>query len=183
MGDRRSDKPDVSPAHAALLKGFSIEILPTDQRSVEDARSLLAAGTEVFLAAPPSQPVHAQVEVAKILRHAGLTPFPHIPARSIASLEDLDVLLARLESEAGVDRVLVLAGDRGRPVGDLSSSLQIIRSGLLPRHGIHTIAIPGYPEGHPRISEPDLRVSRREAGSEPSLRLECEYRDAILLRS
>jgi methylenetetrahydrofolate reductase (NADPH) len=52
--------------------------------------------------------------------------------------------------------VLVIAGDRDQPSGDFRSSIEVIDSGALQRHGIVEIGIAGYPDGHPRISEQDL---------------------------
>ena len=66
----------------------------------------------------------------------------------------LDNLLRRLTVEAEVDRVLVLSGDRDKPAGDLVSSLQILKSGLIEKHGIRSVAI----SAGRRQTYPDLRL-------------------------
>jgi len=71
----------------------------------------------------------------------GLIPVPHIVARNIAIRDAPNTLLSRLSRKAGVDRALVLRGDRDVPAGDFESSLQLIESGLLQEHGINKIAI------------------------------------------
>jgi methylenetetrahydrofolate reductase (NADPH) len=59
-----------------------------------------------------------------------------------------------------VDRALILGGDRDQPVGDFSSSLQLLETGMLSKHGIRKIALSWYPEGHPRIPAADLVAAR-----------------------
>jgi methylenetetrahydrofolate reductase (NADPH) len=90
------------------------------------------------------------------LRTAGFSPVPHIAARMFATTAALNEFLVQLTSKANVERLLVIAGDRNRPAGDLRSSLEVIDGGLLQRRGIKEIGIAGYPEGHPRISQHDL---------------------------
>jgi methylenetetrahydrofolate reductase (NADPH) len=57
-------------------------------------------------------------------------------------------------------RALIVGGDRDQPVGDFSSSLQLLETGMLSTHGIRKIALSWYPEGHPRISAADLAAAR-----------------------
>jgi methylenetetrahydrofolate reductase (NADPH) len=111
--------------------------------------------------------------VCSEVRRLGLIPVPHIVARNIADRGALDALLGQLSCQAGVDRALVLGGDRNVPAGEFDSSLQLIESGLLQAHGIDKIAIAAYPEGHPRIPDEVLDEARarkvaaaREAGLE-----------------
>jgi methylenetetrahydrofolate reductase (NADPH) len=99
----------------------------------------------------PNRPAEESVAAALQVRAAGLEPVPHIAVRNFATAQALGDVLARLNGEAGVDRVLVIAGDRNES-GPFSQALDVIQSGILTRHGIRSIGIAGYPEGHPRIS-------------------------------
>ena len=148
-------------ALAGLLRGYSTEVIPRDQRSIEAACDLLPRGSEVFIAAVPGEIPDRMVAAAARLRAAGLTPAPHITARSFASLDDADRLIGRLAEEAGVDRVLALGGDRDRPAGQLHSSRQLIASGLLRKHGLRKVFIACYPERHPRVEGEVLEAARR----------------------
>ncbi|MEA3106756.1 MAG: methylenetetrahydrofolate reductase [Gammaproteobacteria bacterium] len=143
-----------------LLRNYSAEVTSGDRKSIDAAKRMMQPGAEIFIASPPSDPVDRQIAVAAELKRAGLTPVPHVVARNIKNLGDLDLLLGRLRDAAGVDRVLILAGDRDRPVGDFGSSVQILESGLLGKHGIRKIALSWYPEGHPRIPAADLVAAR-----------------------
>lgn len=145
---------------AALLRAYSVEVTVGDRRSIAVAEETLRAGTEVFIASLPRDTTDAQVLAAVRLKRAGLSPVPHIVARNIPSFAALDDLLRRLTTEGGVHSALLLAGDRDRPAGELHSSLQLIRSGMLQKHGVRRIFISAYPEAHPRVAAADLVAAR-----------------------
>lgn len=144
-----------------LLQVFSVEITPGDEKSLAVAKDL-PKGTEVFIASLPKGNLDAVVHAAARLRRAGMTPVPHLAARNLASGAELDDLLRRLAGEAGIDRALVIGGDRDEPLGPYEWSLQILNSNLLQRHGIRTVHLSCYPEGHPRIDNERLAQARRE---------------------
>jgi methylenetetrahydrofolate reductase (NADPH) len=91
-----------------------------------------------------------------------MIPVPHIVARDIPGLQALENTLARFAGDAGVDRVLLLAGDRGIPAGEIYSSLQVIESGFLNKYGMRNVWISAYPEGHPRITPSQVSAARVE---------------------
>ena len=143
-----------------LLRGYSAEVTSGDKKSIEAAGTMMEPGSEVFIAALPTDPPERLVLAAAQLKRLGLTPVPHIVARNTKNLEELDTSLGRLVNEAGVDRVLVLAGDRDKPTGDFNAALQILDTGLISKHGISKIFLSWYPEGHPRISDEALVAAR-----------------------
>ena len=114
------------------------------------------------------------IEPARRLRAAGFEPVPHIAVRHTPTADALDELIARLAAEAGVRRILVIAGDRDRPAGPFGSTIELIESGLLQRHGIAEIGVAGYPDGHPRLSADALDralAAKVEAAGQTGLRL------------
>jgi methylenetetrahydrofolate reductase (NADPH) len=143
-----------------LLEDYSAEVTSSDRKSIETAMREMARGSEVFIASPPSDTSDRQVSTAAALSDAGLRPVPHIVARNIASLAGFDRFLDRLTSEARVDRVLLLAGDRDVPAGEFHSSLQLLESGVLERRGIRRIFLAAYPEGHPRVAAREIVAAR-----------------------
>lgn len=145
-----------------FLARFSTEVTTADQASIANAGALLAPGTEVFIASLPKDKPEALAVVAGKLRRAGLTPVPHLVARNYRDLAHFGETLRQLSDEAGVDRALVLAGDKPTPVGTLTSSLDLLRSGFLQRHGVRSISIACYPEGHPHIPTDVLDAVRAE---------------------
>jgi len=145
---------------SGILKNYSVELTARDKKSLDLAKDLLEPGTEVFIAALPNDKVDDVVAACARLRQDGLTPVPHVVARNIENLQALDTLLGRLVAEAGMERCLVLGGDRDNPAGELNSSLQILESGLIQKRGVKTIRIGCYPEGHPKIPENVLDDAR-----------------------
>jgi methylenetetrahydrofolate reductase (NADPH) len=139
---------------AAFMAGFSIETTRPSDADIA-AIALLRRGTRVYLSAPPNRPVDESVAAAIRLRAAGFEPVPHLAVRNFGSVAAFDDVLARLTGEAGVDSVLVIAGDRGE-CGPFRRAIDAIDSGLLRRRGIRTVGIAGYPQGHPRIGDEEL---------------------------
>ncbi|MGB9070590.1 MAG: methylenetetrahydrofolate reductase [Candidatus Acidiferrales bacterium] len=142
------------PSVADMLRNFSIEVNPGEPKVIEAALQRLDPGTEVFMTWIPGKNPMDTIGPAKKLRAAGLYPTPHIGARHIASVAQLEGFIGRLVGEAGVDRVLVIAGDRDTPAGPFDSSLAVMESGILQKAGITRISVGGFPEGNPKIPDP-----------------------------
>jgi len=136
-----------------LLANYSAEVTARDSKGIDAAPDLMAPGAEVFIAAVPGETPDKIIAAAVQLHRGGLTPMPHIVARNIANRAQLDDVLARLAGEAGVDRAHVVGGDRDVPEGEFDASLQLLETGLFQKHGLRTVTIACYPEGHPRISD------------------------------
>lgn len=140
---------------AELLGGISIELSSREHGSEQLCGGFLAPGTPIYVNFAPNDSYHAVVEAAARLKRVGFSPVPHVAARYLTGPTQLDDFLARAVG-AGVDRVLVVAGDLDRPAGPFHSSLELIETGLLGKYGIRTVGIAGYPEGHPKIATATL---------------------------
>src|SRR5205807_777278 len=125
----------------ALLAGASLELSSGDPAEIDACADLLEPGTAVYISMPPGQTYHGIVALATRLKRAGLRPVPHVAARRIASRDALDQYLARAAGEASVDSALVIAGDRDRASGPLESSLGLLETVLLHRHGIALVLV------------------------------------------
>lgn len=146
----------ASAGMARLSRGLSLEATRPSRAELEALARVLAPGTSIYLSAPPAHPATRLAELAVIVRAAGFDPVPHVAARGFADLGSLAAFLARLRGEAGVTRVLAIAGDLDRPAGPLTSALDLIESDLLQRHGVVEVAVAGYPDGHPKIGRDAL---------------------------
>ena len=138
----------------ALMAGFSVEATRPSAGDIA-ALGVLARGTRVYLSAVPNRPADESLAAAVQIRAAGLEPVPHVAVRNFASAEALDTFLTRLNAEAGVETVLVIAGDRAEH-GPFRGALDVIDNGMLRRRGIRRIGIAGYPQGHQRIGNDAL---------------------------
>jgi methylenetetrahydrofolate reductase (NADPH) len=147
-----------SPSIAPVLRGYSVEITPTSEKVVASALERLEPGTEVYLTWIPGEDIFRAVAPAGALRKKGLFPVPHIGARHLESVAQLDDLLGRFAGE-GVDRVLLIGGERDKPLGPFDATLQVMQTGLLQKHNILRTGISGFPEGHPKLSEQVLGES------------------------
>jgi len=155
MSEAAASLPSIAP----ILRGYSVEVSPQNEKVVDSAVERLEPGTEVYLTWIPGEDLFQAVAPAGKLRRAGLFPVPHIGARHLESTQHLDGLLGRFAGEAGVDRVLLIGGERDKPLGPYDATLQVMQSGLLEKHNILRAGISGFPEGHPKISEQALGES------------------------
>ena len=155
-----SDQIDAPVSLAGILENYSAELTARDRKSLELAPELLKPGTEVFIAALPNDKVDDVVAACAQLRKSGLTPVPHVVSRNIENFAALDSLLGRLSQEAGMDRCLVLGGDREKPVGDYHCSMQLLETGLIQKYGVKTIRFGCHPETHPKVSDAVMDEAR-----------------------
>jgi methylenetetrahydrofolate reductase (NADPH) len=166
----------TSTSIAGTLRGYSIEVNPNEPKVVDAALARLHPGTEVFLTWIPGANPMDLIEPAGRLRRVGLIPVPHIVARHIQSAVQLEQLAARLAGDAGVDRVLIVGGDRAKPAGPYDCSLAVMQTEIFQKSGIVRMGVAGFPEGNPNISEAALNEAlhsklmfARSAGLEMSI--------------
>lgn len=133
-----------------LAQGFSIETTPKQAAKVERFAGLLPRGSRVFIAFIPGERPEAIAALAARLVEDGMVPVPHIPARSLASMADFQRYAESLAA-AGARQALLLAGGAAMPAGDLSSSLELLDSGVMEQLGFEHLFVAGHPEGSPDI--------------------------------
>jgi len=148
-----------------LVVGYSIETTVREAARIEKYQDLVPAGTSMYIPHVPGVAREDTVALAARLRKEGMDPVPHIVARRTETAAILDDFLNRLVGEAGVTRVLVVAGDIGKPEGEFESALQILERGFIEKHGIKKLGVAGHPEGHKDVPADALRdaVVRKNA--------------------
>ncbi len=147
-------KEDAAPATGSLepfLKGYSIEVMPRTAEKVEDFRAILPKGTRVYIAHIDGTPIEDMVATAKRIGAEGFDVMPHFPARIIKDKATLLDWVARYK-DVGVRQGLLLAGGVAQPVGDYSTSMQLLESGAFD--GFQRLNVAGHPEGNKDI-DPD----------------------------
>ena len=158
----------------AFARHWSMEATRPSATDINAIAEILPRGTPVYLSAVPTQSHDEHVEAAARLRAAGLEPVPHVAARRHGDRKSFEEFIRRHAEEAGVRRVLVIAGDIDRPAGAFVSALDAIESGVLQGNGIAEIGIAGYPEGHPGITPDELAKAldrKFDAAARAGLRL------------
>jgi methylenetetrahydrofolate reductase (NADPH) len=157
---------------AAFLRGASFEAAYPAAVEIAALRQVTPERTRVYLTAPAGRDLSEVVPTAARLRGAGFEPVAHVAVRGLEGPAMLDDVVSRLVTQAGVRRLLVIAGDHDRPAGPYGSALDLIESGLLQRYGIVEVGVAGYPEGHPRISDQALEqalLAKIEAAEQTGL--------------
>lgn len=159
---RHSDRDVADDTIASIAAVMARATFETTRLAAADAAALAAhvrPGTPVYVSALPSKPFAEQRAVVAAVRAAGFEPVPHLAVRSFASAAALSDHLGAMVEEAGVTRVLVIAGDRPEPAGPFRAAIELIESGLLQSHGIAEIGVAGYPDGHPRVAPVTLDLA------------------------
>jgi methylenetetrahydrofolate reductase (NADPH) len=130
------------------------EILPLG-RSEEQAQSL-PEPVRLTVTCSPKHGPDRSVEVAGRLRAMGHAVTVHIAARMVRDRDHLDVLLSDMAA-AGADELFLIAGDADAPEGEFSSAVAL--APIVAQHPKRPtrVGIPGYPEGHPKISDEALQ--------------------------
>ncbi len=135
----------------AILKGFSIEVMPRTAEKVENFRDLLPKGTRVYIAHIDGTPIEEMVATAKRLHAEGYPVMPHFPARIIPDRATLADWIARYQGEADVKQALLLGGGVNTPAGDFNASMQLVETGLFD--GFERLHVAGHPEGNKDIDK------------------------------
>ncbi|MCH8465475.1 MAG: methylenetetrahydrofolate reductase [Roseinatronobacter sp.] len=153
-----------------MLQGYSIEVMPRTAAKIPDFKTLFPVGTRVYIAHIDGTPIDDMVTTAKRLAHDGFDVMPHFPARSIANLAMLQDWIARYQGEAGVKQALVLAGGNARPVGQFTSSIDILQTGAFEKAGFTHLHVAGHPEGNR-----DIAADGSHSVLDEALRWKAEY--------
>ncbi|MCY3878806.1 MAG: methylenetetrahydrofolate reductase [Rhodobacteraceae bacterium] len=135
-------------ASAALLRDFSIEVMPRTADRIADFGEILSPGTRIYIAHIEGTPFADMLRTAKRLSGAGYRVIPHFTARAIHDRGELEAMIKRYRDEADVHRALVLAGGMERPVGQFDSSMRLLRTGLFDAAGFTELHVAGHPEGN-----------------------------------
>lgn len=135
----------------AFLQDCSIEVMPRTASKVEDFKAILSPGTRVYIAHIEGTPIEDMVATAKRLSDDGFQVMPHFPARIISDASILEDWIDRYQGEAGVEQALLLAGGVDKPHGSLSSSMDLMETGLFGKKGFKRLHVAGHPEGNKDI--------------------------------
>lgn len=134
----------------SFVEGYSIEVMPRTAAKIEDFKSLLPQATRVYIAHIEGTPIEEMVETAARLSGDGFPVMPHFPARIIRDRAMLEDWILRYR-DAGVSEALLLAGGVTNPHGDLTTSMDLMDSGLFDKHGFKRLHVAGHPEGNKDI--------------------------------
>lgn len=145
----------TSKSPGNLTDAYSLEVSVKDIPALTATASRILPGSTISIPYLPGQDDEARLAAARAVRGLGLEPMPHLSARRIASLAELESFVTRAVAEAGVERCFVVAGDPSTPLGPFPDSASLIETGVFERAGIQVVGVGGHPDGHPVMSEAD----------------------------
>jgi methylenetetrahydrofolate reductase (NADPH) len=141
---------DLKESIARFVGSASTELTPADTKHLPELTTCLPAGTAVYVAHTPGASLSDVVRAALDVQRAGFMATPHIVARRIANALTLRRALAELRAE-GVQQILMVAGDAAQPMGEFSSTLDLLESGAIEDADLVRIGVAGHPEGHKAV--------------------------------
>lgn len=130
----------------------SIEVSPKHALEMPGLAELIPPSTSVYITDVGTHESHDMALGCERLARLGLNPVPHIAARRLRDMAELEDKVKRYAG-AGVHDILVVGGSPDRRVGEIHSTMQILETGLFDQNGITHIGIAGHPEGSPDFSD------------------------------
>ena len=101
---------DLKGRIVSFMRGASTEITPSEENRLPELKSVLPAGTAVYVAHTPNASFSQVIHAALAVRRAGFLATPHIAVRRVPNSQTLRAALAELRA-GGVEHILLIAGD------------------------------------------------------------------------
>ena len=160
--------PDVQ----RLVRNAVFEIIPLN--SVAEAIDALAPQSRVSVTASATKGQDATLTLAERLIERGHQVIPHFSARLVRDPGHVKELAAWAKDN-GVTTAFVIGGDATEP-GAYHDAHSFMRDLFEHDHGLDTVGVAAYPDGHPLINEDvrrDALFAKQELLAEAGLRGYC----------
>jgi methylenetetrahydrofolate reductase (NADPH) len=141
-----------------LAQGASIEINAADEKHLDASRQWLRAGTRVYVSHLPNQTWEQTAQAARAVLAQGFAAVPHLPVRLLANPQALDRVLGDF-GQSGMKEVLLIAGDYPQSLGPYRMVSDVLKTGLLHKHGFSRVSLAGHPEGHTKVDLATIRAA------------------------
>lgn len=138
-----------------LLKRYSIETTPNVYAKYGNFSDLVPFENSVYVTYLPDEDSKRVIDTSKKLIQEGYNVIPHLPARTIENYKTLEKYIGNLSENAGCNKILVIGGG-GNQKGDISSSVDVLKTELLSKFKFKEVGLAGHPEGNPDISELEM---------------------------
>ena len=139
----------------SLIKDFSIETTPDVYAKYGQFTEFLSEKNDVYVTYLPDEKSENVIETSKKINEEGLTAIPHLPARTIKDNSELEKYIGSLSEIAGCNKILVIGGG-SMQTGNITSSMQVLKTDLLSKYNFVQVGLAGHPEGNPDISDKEL---------------------------
>ena len=141
-----------------LVGTADIEVIPL--KGADQKLSVVPAGSIVTVTCSPRFGLERTLEHSARAAAAGYRVIPHLAARQVADEGALRAFVGRLD-ELGITDLYVIGGDADEPAGPYREAGDLLEALSGFPHGITSIGVACYPEGHPKISDAALAEALR----------------------
>ena len=144
-----------------FLNSYSIETTPNVYAKYGGFSEFLSKDHDVYITYLPDENSNNVVNTAKKLREEGYEVIPHLPARTIVDVNELEKYLGNLANVSGCTKILIIGGG-GNQAGSISSTMDVLQSDFLSKFNFKFVGVAGHPEGSPDISNDNLDLAIKE---------------------
>ena len=144
-----------------FLNTYSIETTPNVYAKYGGFTDFLDKNHDVYITYLPDENSKNVIDTAKKLKQEGYEVIPHLPARTILNEKELEKYIGELANESGCNKILIIGGG-GNQAGNVSSTMDVLKSDLLSKFNYKFVGVAGHPEGSPDISNQNLDLAINE---------------------
>ena len=157
-GKKHDESPEAAAHRVALTDKLTFELVPL--KSLTSAGEALPAGAEVSVTCSPTKGIEETQRLTAEFQQQGFTAIPHISARMVRDRTHV-IELAAWCRELGLSKVFIVGGDAEEP-GAYPGAVEFLADFLKTDHGLDTIGVTAYPDGHAFLSDEKLRWALHE---------------------
>jgi len=144
-----------------FLNGYSIETTPNVYEKYGNFSEFLDINHNIYITYLPDENSNNIIKTAKKLKLEGYEVIPHLPARTIINKNDLEKYIGELANESGCSKMLIIGGG-GNQAGEISSSIDVLKTDFLSKYNYQSVGVAGHPEGSPDISNENLDLAIKQ---------------------
>ena len=141
-----------------MMGKTTLEVTPGGAAKVEDFSQILRPDCTVYVTFLPGSDFADTLKTVARLKQEGYKPVPHFAARSIVSATVLEENLAALR-DMDITEGLLIGGGVDKPLGEFTSSIEVLHTGLFEQYGFTKMGLAGHPEGSPDIPQADCALA------------------------
>ena len=141
-----------------FLNSYTIETTPNVYEKYGNFSEFLDKKHSIYITFLPDEKSENVVKTAKKLKLEGYEVIPHLPARTVKNNKILEKYIGELADEAGCSKILIIGGG-GNQAGEISSTMDVLKTDLLSKFNFKSVGVAGHPEGSPDISKNALDLA------------------------
>ncbi|MDQ0808510.1 methylenetetrahydrofolate reductase (NADPH) [Streptomyces sp. B3I7] len=148
-----SSQSSLRDAVRSLAAGAAIEVIPL--KGADDKIRVVSPDTTITITCSPKFGLQRTLNHSAQAVRAGYRVVPHLAARQVPGHAELRDFVSRL-ADLGITDLFVVGGDASEPAGSYSEAAQLLEALAGMDHGLTSIGVTCYPEGHPKIDDESL---------------------------